>query len=274
MAFQLHVSGLNLLARCGERFRRRYIDGEKTPPSVSMAAGTAVDAGVTYDLTTKILTGALAPDDAVLDCARDAAASEWERGVVLNQEDAEDGLKGSKDELIDAAVSLAGLHHQKLAPVLQPTRVQRPWVLDITGLPGTALQLAGTIDIQEGTRAIRDTKTSAKSPNGDTADISLQLTTYALAMERFEGTIPAMVGLDYLVRTPTRKQLKVVSLESTRTVGDFDHLLERVAHASLIIQSGIFTPAPLESWWCSAKHCPYHPTCRFARRPIVVAAKG
>jgi RecB family exonuclease len=268
--FQLHVSGLNLLAKCGIQFEKRYLEGLRTPASVSMAVGTAVDQSVTTNLREKKHTGALLAEEQVKDIARDALAAEWDRGVEAAGEDAEEGLDTSRDAAIDMSVDLASLHHQTVAPMIAPTHVQRSWTLDIDGLP---LQLAGTIDIQEA-NAIRDTKTSAKSPLKTLADSSLQLTTYALAVNAHDGAIPDKVALDYLVRTPKRREKKFIQLTSSRTRTDFLPLLERVYQAHRTIESGIFTPAPPDAWWCSRKFCPYWNTCPYAVRPVSLLMNG
>jgi hypothetical protein len=266
--FQLHVSGLNMISKCGVQFERRYVNGEKIPPSVAIVIGTATDKSVTADLGHKIETGgALLADGDVQDIARDALKEEWRAGVKVTEDDQEDGI-GSEGGAIDASVKLALLHHKQAAPDICPTHVQRQWTLDVEGLP---IQLAGTIDIQEGMSAIRDTKTSGKSPAKDAADTSLQLTTYALAVRQHDGAVPGMVALDYLVRT---KVPKLVQIESQRSEKDFPHLLERVAQASRMIEAGLFMPAPIEAWWCSAKWCGYHDKCKYAAKPVSVGIRG
>jgi RecB family exonuclease len=269
MKHQLHVSGLNLLSKCGVAFENRVLKGLPEPRSVSLAVGSAVDRAVTLDLTSKQQTGSLLPDADVKDIARDAAVGEWERGDInLSEEDADEGWKGSKDEAIDAAVDMAAYHHVNAAPAIQPTHVQRAWVLDIAGMGD--VQLAGTIDIQEGMKSIRDTKTSAKSPNKDTAEKSLQLTTYALAVRALDGRIPDTVNLDYVVRTPKRHDMKLVQLEARRTDDDLPHLIQRIQAAAATIQSGMFTPAPVDAWWCSRKFCGYWSICPYAARPASI----
>ncbi len=266
MKRQLHVSGLSMLSKCGEQFRRRYLEGERIPPGVSLVMGTAVHRSVAANLEAKIASGSLLPAEQVQDIARDALAAEWEKGVALEDDYAELGEKKAAAVATDTAVALAKLHHAEAAPGIQPTHVERPWVLEIEGLP---VQLAGTIDIQEGLRRIRDTKTSGKAPAADAAATSLQLTTYALAIRQHDGRCPDAVGLDYLIHTKTPK---LVQIEARRTDADFAHLLERVYQASRMIEAGLFMPAPIDAWWCSPRWCGYHATCRFAARPVTVAA--
>lgn len=263
--FQLHVSGLNMLSKCGYQFEQRYVKGERVAPGVGAVIGTATDRSVTANLQNKIDTGELLPVEAVRDIARDALVAEWGKGVAEDG-DFEKAGDAARDESIDHAVTLAALHHKEVAPKIatDALKLQRQWVLDVNGLP---IQLAGTIDIQEGTKKVSDTKTKKVSPPADEADRSLQLTMYALAVRQIDGQIPEKVGLDYLVKLKTPK---VVRLESERTDKDFPHLLERVAQASRIIDSGLFMPAPLDAWYCSSKWCGYHSRCRYARRPVSV----
>lgn len=264
--FQLHVSGLSMLSKCGEQFRRRYVEGERIPPGVAVLIGSATDKAVTANLQNKMDHGELLPEEAVKAAARDCFVAAWDQGVTLDDDWGELGYKKAKAEGIDKSVTLAGLHWSEAAPFIKPTHVQREWVLDVDGLD--ELQLAGTIDIQEGLDAIRDTKTKKKAPFADEAHQSIQLTSYALAVSAHDGAPPKRVVLDFLVHT---KKPQLVQLESKRTVSDFPHFLDRIAAAANVMKSGAFMPAPLDSWWCNPKYCGYHPTCRYARKPVSVA---
>lgn len=269
MKHQLHATGMESLSRCGIAYERRVLLRQRTPPSARMAIGTAVDRAVRLDLQRKIDTQALAELDEVQQAARDGLIETWDtESVILDQQDAEDGI--DKAKAIDTSVGLSGFHHAELAPSLEPTHVARPWCLDVEGID---IQVVGEIDIQEGRCAIRDTKTSAKSPVKTLADTSLQLSTYALAVRQIDGGLPEKVVLDYLVRTPARGDQKLVQLESARTEEQLQPVLERIYQMSRVIESGLFTPAPIDSWWCDPRYCPYHPkaggaysNCKFGAR--------
>lgn len=265
---QLHVSGLNLLSRCGIAFQNRYLLGKRTSTSISAAVGLAVDAAANQNLRSKMDNGKLLPVEQVKELANDALKIEWEKGVEASGEDTEEGISASRGDATDMAVDLAEFHHNRLAPTLDPIHIQRAWTLNVAGI---GMQIAGTIDVQE-SDAIRDLKTSAKSPQKTVADSSIQLTMYALAVERHDGMIPAKLVLDYTVRTPARKELKLIQLETRRDISSFNPLLERIAAADRTIQSGIFSPADPGAWWCSAKWCSYHSTCPYAVKPVSVAA--
>lgn len=264
---QLHQSALNTLSMCGVKFERSVLMGEKIPPSARMVVGTAVDRAVRGDLQMKIDKGMLLTEPEVQDTARDALNAEWNCGVRIDEDDSEE-LVNSRGGAVDCAVDMAVHYHRAAAPAVKPTHVARKWVLDIEGLD---IQLAGEIDVQEGVNSIRDTKTSAKSPVKDLADKSLQLTTYALAVKTLDGELPQRVFLDYVVRTPKRRDLKLVTLESSRTYWDITHLAERVKLTAQLVEKGVFAPAPVDSWWCSKKYCGYFDTCKFAARPHSVS---
>lgn len=269
MKFQWHVSGLNLLAKCGVQFERRYLQGERLRPGMGAITGTGVDRGVTHNLNTRLNTGTPAPIEEVLDVARDAIKTEWEEGVAEDADYKRNGGKLAIGKTIDDAIALSRLHYKQVAPAINPFATQREWVIDDTA---SGAQLAGTIDILSQTRSgveVLDTKTAKRTPAESTAHDSLQLTAYALGMVVIDGLkTPVRVGLDYLVKTTTPQY---VGLRATRTTQDFSHLAERLRRAEEVRRAGAFQPAPLESWWCSADWCGYHSTCHFARKPKSVA---
>lgn len=258
---QYHPSGLETWSACGEQFRRRYIEGEKTPPPAAMVVGCAVDRGVRADLGHKIETGELLPTEAAKDAARDALESEWQGEVLLDEGE-------SKGSSIDKTVGLAGLHHSEIAPALEPTHVARKCVLEVEGC---GFQLAGEIDVQEGSKSIRDTKTRKRPPVVSEADNSLQLTAYSLFAKVADGRPPDFVALDVLVETPKTKKRKTVILRSTRDQQDYQAFLNRVAIMDDAIKKGVFHPARQDDWRCSEKWCGYFDTCRYARSPKTVS---
>lgn len=264
---QLHVSGLEKLAKCGIQYEFRYMKGIKIPPPVAIITGIGVHHGIAKNLTAKIEVGNLLPVEAVNEITRDRVLAEWGNGVTLDEDEIKEGADKVKGAAVDKAVSLGSLHHKELAPTLQPKAVERPWVLDVEGHD---IQLAGTIDIQE-EKTLRDTKTAGKSPAADQAAKSVQLTAYALAVQQIDGKLPESVRLDYLVANKTPK---LVQLESKRTVEDFPYFLHRVQKAVEVIKSGMFMPASPDSWQCSEHFCGYWNICPYSARPMQFSIGG
>lgn len=256
----LSISAIETLARCGEQYRRRYIEGEKIPPGIAALVGKGVDDSVTANLGAKIETGALLDSDAVIDTARDSVVRQWEAGeVTLTEEETDSGPQKVKGAAIDKAAMLSLLHAASTAPTIEPTAVQRFWRLELSNFP---FDLIGYIDVDEA-RRVRDTKTSGKTPAASTADTSDQLTAYSLARKIIDGNGVPEVVLDYLIdkRTP-----QALTLRSTRTDADFAPFLNRVEASAAVIEAGAFLPASPDSWACSKKFCGYWSTCKFARR--------
>lgn len=270
MKFQWHASGLQMLAKCGIQFERRYLMGERLRPGMGAITGTGVDRAVTHNLQYRINTGTPAPTEDIRDIARDAVKAEWELGVAEDADYKRSGGRLAQGKAIDDAIALAELHCDEVAPHIDPFAVQWPWVIDDSA---SGAQLVGTIDIlarhTQGALMVRDTKTAKRSPAESVAYDSLQLTAYALARYVIDQQpAPIPVGLDYLVKT---KEPKAVSIRSERTTEDFAHLAERLRCAEEIRKSGAFQPAPLDAWWCSADWCGYHGSCRYARKPKSVS---
>lgn len=266
----LSISAIDTLSRCGEQYRRRYIERERIAPGVAAIVGKGVDASVTSNLGRKIETGALMADEEVIQVARDTFEGEWgSQEITLQPEERDMGLDAVRGAAIDKTVRLSGLHHRELAPVLSPAIVQRKWTIEMPGYP---MDLTGVTDIEEKTGAIRDTKTSGKTPREEEAHFSDQLTLYALAkrvLDKTQGVIP--VTLDYLVDIKTPK---TVIRESSRSAEDFQPMLRRIETAQAAIEKGVFVPARQTDWWCNERWCGYASSCPYFRGRKQVTVGG
>ena len=256
---QLHASALGM--HCMEAFRRRYIEGEIIPPGIAAIVGTGTHRSIEINLSNKIETGELLPLDAVQDAARDGLIGAWEsQEIMLQPEEAAQGVIVVRGQAIDKAVRLARLHHSEKAPNINPVAVERSWSLNI---PGKTFELVGTMDVQEPDR-IRDTKTSGKTPAADAAVRSVQLKTYALAIWVIDKAMPEKVVLDYLV---DNKKPSAVSLEHEPNADDLDVVMARIDVIDRAMQAGIYMPVEPTHWKCSPKFCGYHSACRFSTKP-------
>lgn len=259
---QLHASQLSTLAKCGEQYRRRYIEGEIIPPSSALLIGTATHRSVEANLRNKVRTGGtLLPIEEVKAAAADAFNKEWDNGGVrLEEKELSEGANAVKGKSIDLAVALATVHAEELAPHIEPiseNHIERRFVVELVGYP---FDLAGMIDIQEATR-IRDTKTAGKTLTQADADGSEQLTMYALGHHVIDNApLPIEVALDALVKT---KVPKAVTVMSSRNTDQVQRLLRRIERAAEVIDKGTFMPAQADSWICSKTWCGYAETCPF-----------
>jgi hypothetical protein len=261
---QIHTTSLNM--QCGEAFRRRYMLNEIIPPGVAALVGSATDESVTRNLRSKIESKKLLSLEEVADTARDGLNQAWEQGVHLEPEEAAAGIKKVKGDATDKAVRLSILHAKAKAPEIEPTAVQRKWTIELSGYP---MDLVGTLDVQEGSHSIRDTKTTGKTPPEDIAHKSIQLTAYSLAVWKIDGEAPEKVALDYLIdtKTPAAK-----TFESTRDIDDYETLLARIETVTKAIEKGVFIPVSPDHWMCNPRWCGYFSSCKYVRLPKQFAA--
>jgi hypothetical protein len=264
----LSISQLNMLSKCGEQYRRRYILGEKLPPGIALLVGSAVDKSVTHNLGNKLAGGGLLTAEEVTDLAAQAFNLQWDQAgeVRLDDDEVVIGLKAAKGQGKDKSVRLARLHAVQMAPAIEPTHLQRKVEVELSGYP---YDILGYIDIQEGAKAIRDTKTSAKSPAADMADKDDQLTIYAMMAKVIDGVIPERLYLDYLIDTATPK---AKAFPTIRSEEDFNPILRRIEAAALALEKGVFVPARESDWWCNPKWCGFHATCAYVKRGKRLAA--
>lgn len=255
MKRHLSVSQLNTLTRCPQQFYHRYVLGEKRPPGVALVIGKGVHAAVEKDLGAKLEWGELLPDDSIADFAADATRRLWKQDEPVRTEDDPD-----EGGAIDEAVKLAELHHEKVAPVVEPVALERPFVLEV---PDFSFDIKGVVDVEE-TNVIRDTKTSAKAPSGNPATKSLQGELYTLEA-KVRGHDKAFV-LDHLVRGKTARY---IPSHATFTENDHRSFLKRVEQFGKMVESGSFPPTDPTNWACSAKWCGWWDSCDWGARQKV-----
>jgi hypothetical protein len=258
-----HWSHISMLMRCGIQFEFRVIKGIVIPPGVAVLVGSSTHKGIDVNLNHKIKTGELMPLDDVMEAAAEDLNKRWQDGVELDSEERSVGESNVRGDAVDTVVALSSLHHKEVAPRINPSHVERKFVLELEGF---SRNLTGTIDVVEVGGIVRDTKTAKRSPPAETADNSDQLTMYGLAIRTLDKVNPVLI-LDHLVKT---KVPKAVTQMTTRTSADYQVLLNRVAAASRVIQSGAFMPCAQDSWCCSPAWCGYYSQCIYARKKIQV----
>lgn len=257
----LSISQLNMLSRCGEQYYQRYILGRKIPPAIALIVGRVVDDSVTENLGHRLKGEDLLPVEAVADFTAGKFNQAWDgTEVALTDEEMDKGIKIVRGESLDKSVRLASLHASDMAPEIHPTHLQRKVEVE---LPGYPYDLIGYIDIQEGSKSIRDTKTTGKTPAADIAHKDDQLTIYAMMAQVTDGIIPKQLCLDYLVDIKTPK---AVTYYTSRTGEDFKPMLRRIETAAKALEAGIFVPARETDWWCNEKWCGYHKTCPYVKK--------
>jgi putative RecB family exonuclease len=263
---EVHQSQIVMYTNCGMAYRLRYIDGLKRPPGVAAITGTATHKSVEKNLGHKIKTGELLPLEAVEEIAAASVNQVWDAdGVLLSEEERDEGEAQLRGRTVDQAVALARLHHQEVAPHIQPLAVERTFKLV---LPNHPVDVVGTIDVEE-KDAIRDHKCYKKTPRQDDVDRSLQLTLYGLAKKVLDGGAnPKRLYLDVMVKN---KEPKVQVFQTMRSDEDYRCFLDRLDVVANAIAQGVFIPATPDNWRCSPKWCGYFDVCEYGARRRVAA---
>lgn len=262
-------SKLDMYFRCGEQYRRRYIEREIIPPGVALVKGRAVHKASEVNFTQKISSR----EDLPVDVLTDAAAQEVDvvvagEGIALTPEETGRGVARVKDEIRDRAVALARLLHKRIAPTIQPVLVERFVKLE---LPRHSHDLTGRLDLADEAGFIRDLKTASRSKNADEVAQSAQLTYYAAAYKRLMQKEPAGVTLEVLV---DKARPAVQRLEATRTVADKRVFLNKINAMLAGLKAGVFLPAAPGSWACSPRYCGYWSTCPYVNAERKAAAQA
>jgi hypothetical protein len=263
---QWNNSALTKLERCGEAFRRRYVEGEYVPPSPRMLRGTVVHKVASAAMLRKLEEHAVPSTEEAKDLAATEFEQQWAGGVSLDAEPIEGSADLEKARSKDFAVDLSEFYVSGVAPRVEPVAVER----HIEVRPKDSdLVIHGTMDlvarVPEG-EIVRDLKTSEKSPSKDTADKSQQLSFYAMLRQAEVGALPVKLTLDYLVRTPARAERKHVPLDTVRDPEDVQALVNRLNTGVEAVKRGVFMPTNPDSWWCSRQWCEYHASCVYVRR--------
>lgn len=244
---RFNQSKLNQFEKCPRQFYYRWVEGLKRPPSSALTLGSAVDAGVTHNLQTKIQSGALASAAEVLD----SFSTEFDKR--RSETDWGDDDPGEQKDL---GANLVSAHYLEIAPSIDPAAVQQTFELKPEGRSYT---LYGTIDLIEKSGVIADTKTSAKPYAADKVAIDIQPAMYTYAQEALTGVRPEF-RYDVLLKTGKTKTQQVRGVVGQQSI---DLLFDRLDTMNRAIAAGSFPLSPdlPGNWWCSRRFCGYHDIC-------------
>lgn len=251
-------SKLGTWERCGEQYRRIYIEGERMAPGLAALRGTAVHEGARVNFRQKVESGVDLPEQEIVDAAADKFTAEAQGGEVsFTDEEVAVGIKRTIGLALDETVRYARAHAQLQAPEYRPVLVEDRLAIE-SGVPG--IQLQGTLDLATADEVV-DLKTKAKTPAERDVGVSPQLTLYAALYRAKFGRLPRRVVHDVLVGL--KRGVERQRFVTTRGPADFNALAARLSNMHEAIQAGHFAPASPEHWCCSAKFCGFYSACRY-----------
>lgn len=259
MSFELHQSMLNSWLKCGEQFRRRYIEGEIIPPGIAARRGTGVHKGAEINHRQKVKTGVDLPVSDLQDAARDEFVRVVkERGVFIPKDEVS-GKNRLLNEGLNQVVESMIIYHQDIAPHIHPVMVEERLSAEIEGFP---MPLGGSLDVSDDQGKIIDLKVM-KGKNQAWADKQLQATFYYLLYKEATGEFPKQFNFELIVPNKDIVHKRLITQRAERDFIVLRRLVEVFQHD---LQTGVFRPAEPDSWVCTPKFCGYYPTCKFARR--------
>ena len=259
----LSMTRLEMYSRCGEQFRRRYVEGEIIPPGIALAVGSGVHAGAEVNFRQKIESYADLPETEVVEAAVAGFEGFVAGGIQLTPDEESVGAAKVIGKAKDQVAALASVHAREQAPDYQPVSVEERFLLE---LPDASYDLVGVPDLVDDQGRVVDIKTRGRRFSQADADKNLQLTMYAAAFRRHYGRDPAALRLDTLLKT--KKPGRHV-VETHRGDADYAALAARVNAMIAGLEKGVFMPAEVGHWCCSPTWCGYWNTC-----PYVNAARS
>jgi len=264
----LSPSSYSLWVSCPEAWRRRYIKGEKPPPSGAMFLGSRVDDALSAYHRRILEHGDRLALDQLIDLYREM----WHAELVAERET--EGVDWDEDlperaafELGRQAIEIA---MAELIPHLgEPVDVQRR--LEFTLAPGLEWTVLGYLDLEtlkpqpggEPIPAIVDFKVKGSPIGQNQADADPQAGLY-LAGRWLEGQ-PARGLLFAQIAKPgkRRRQMSASLIGTTRTTGQLRGVLARLAVAAsqIAVAHERYGPdqpwgfADPTSWKCGPRYC-------------------
>lgn len=173
----LSASSLSMLERCPEQWRRRYLLGEKEPPSGSLVWGTVDGKAHAVNFTQKIESHEDLPVSEVQEAFAALVDKEVDERGGASEIDWRDDTPAT---VKDRGAALVGVYHREVSPRVQPTAVEEHFALEIPGVP---VPYIGYIDVST-EQASLERKTAAQRSKTIPPQYQLQTLGYALARSR------------------------------------------------------------------------------------------
>ena len=265
MIDSIHQSMVNTWLRCGEQFRRRYIEGEIIPPGIAARRGSATHKGAEINNKNLIALGESLPLDTLMDATRDEYVRlVKEEGVFIPLEQKSEA-NALLNEGLNQSLSSIEKYYTDVAPIIKPIGAEVYVKADI----GLDLPIAGIVDVQEENR-IRDLKIKGRADNQEWADRELQPSFYYELFKALYGRYPHEFVYDEIV--PLKTKTNYVGITTRRDQAALERWKLYLRAFLRDLNAGIFRPAEPGHFLCSEKWCGFFKTCPYAKGRVSVAA--
>lgn len=239
----LSVTQMSMYRRCSYQYYLRYCENLIRPPSGSMTRGSAYHVGVAHNLAQKIESHEDLPVAEVLD----AYATDFDDRSEYTEWGNDD-----PDTMKDAGVAVLRIHHEKIAPGIQPIDVEQQFLMKFKGLSYTFKGIADVITAE----SVIDHKTAGKKYSEPFHDHKIQLWAYGTGEHARTGKM--LDGrVDYAVAT---SKPQVLSYTVPFTEEDELYFLSLMGQIADGIQKEVWVPNR-SHFLCSRKYCGYANLC-------------
>ncbi len=246
-----------MLLKCGEQYRRRYIEGEIMIPSAAMTLGGSGHKAEEKNFKQKIKSKTDISSEEVIDCFSD----EWESRkyqIGWTKDDlAGKPIKKAEAREKDRGISLVQIFHKEQAPSIQPALVEEKFEVKFEGGYPDLLGYLDTVDIKD---TLYDYKYSKRSPDKNDIIFDLQMTNYDFGFRAKFKRKPKKLKKIWSVSTKVPKT--VFQEVAPRDDSQINRFMLRLEKAMEVIDKEILLPAPVGVWWCSENWCGYWNTCK------------
>lgn len=255
---QLHQSEIKDFLKCGILYDFKHVQRIKTPPAAVATLGNSFDAGVTRNLIRKIESG----KDLLLNEVLDAYSTDWDIRAPETDFDGED-----PGTLKDTGIKMLKLHHENIAPTLDPATVQESFKIETDA----GFDIGGTLDITTKDDVIIDNKTCSRARASDytneKVNHAFQPVMYDFAFEALRGRKAKGFRFDMVLRPSKTLPPEIRQGFAPITDEARNQVFNSIVNVSKAIDAGIALPAAEGSWWCSKDWCGYWNRCKGKRNP-------
>lgn len=246
------------MLRCGEQFRRRYIENDIIPPGIAAGRGTGVHKMNEVNLKQKIITQEDLPLSDMQDAARDGYVHAFDNGVYIPK-DKKSEKKKLLNEGLNDTIRCTKVYKEDVAPIINPVEIEKEFNIDV----GLALPLAGRMDYQE-KPVVGDLKTTSMKWQADRIKKEIQVPFYSY-VHKWETDINPTFRYDVLIARknkqgdPTSEEYQ--PLEYTCNDKDYQALFAKLKLFIDMLKAGVFPYASPQMYFCSQEWCGYQQTC-------------
>lgn len=255
----LSVSSQKMWIRCKQQWKYRYIDGIKTPPSVSLTFGSVFD-----NVFNKFYGNRIdKKKDITVNELRDTFSG------LLSQAKEETIWGGETiDEVTKEGENCVTKFHDQIARHVNPLFVQKESLVPVSA----DFDLKSILDVVDVGHLIIDNKTANKRWKRDRQFQELQPLAYAYSYKKQHDIMPTGFRFDIAVRgkdiKSTATQMVFRPVDEVELEG-FENLLKKTWEEMLIhIRAGIFPPNPTHDF-CSRRYCGYWEKCQAENKIII-----